>query len=278
MSNRRVYRKAPAYPIEAVDNVLALLEMLRDFGAVQLSSAARDLGVSPSTVHRLMAMLVYRGYAEQDSDRRYVPGPALGIPPVGVPWTAELRRRAQPHLDELVDEIDESVNLMVRAGTGVRFLATVQGTRPLVVGDRTGAVMPASRASAGKAILASMADAQVEQLYRRQADLDGTEVDERWLRSLVAELATIRGRGFAANFEDTEKGISALGVAVRDGAGDVVCGLTVSVPPARFRQVFEEGLVRRVLRAKDRLEADLADFEAGTRWGVGVQRRAGPVT
>ncbi|WCI07745.1 helix-turn-helix domain-containing protein [Arthrobacter sp. OVS8] len=35
--------------------------------------------MAPSTAHRLLAMLVYRGFAVQDENRRYVPGPAMGV-------------------------------------------------------------------------------------------------------------------------------------------------------------------------------------------------------
>lgn len=84
-----------------MDHALTLMEMVRDYGRVRISVAARLLGVSVSTAHRLMAMLVYRGYAVQDASRRYIPGPALGLPPVGVPWTAELRHRSYPHLEML---------------------------------------------------------------------------------------------------------------------------------------------------------------------------------
>lgn len=263
MQKRRIHRKKPAYPVESVDHALALLEMLRDFGRIRLGEAAAGLGVSPSTAHRLLAMLVYRGFAEQDATRGYVPGPSLGVAPAGVSWTAELRRRVQPHLDVLAARLDETVNLMVRAGTEVRFLATVEGTRPLRVGDRQGAVMPAEGASGGKAILAGMDAAKVEQLYRAEARMRGLEFDEAWFGALARELAGIRSTGFAANFEGTEDGVSAFGVAVHDGAGDLVAGLTVAIPPQRFRKVFDAGLAAEVLRARERIEAELADFIAG---------------
>lgn len=262
MSQRKTYRQPPMYPVEAVDNALVLLEMLRDLGSVTLTEAARELEVSPSTIHRLMAMLVYRGFAEQGSSRRYIPGPSMGTAPAGLPWTAELRRVAQPHLEMFADQIDEAINLMVRAGTHVRFLATAPGSRPLGVGDRQGSVMPAEKASAGKAILATLPTFQIQELYSRRAQDEGHDLDQDWFASFESELQTIRRRGFAGNFEGTEDGICAIGVAVSDGAGHVVGGLSVAVPMDRFREVYEAGLVPQVLSAKSRLEADLSDFNA----------------
>lgn len=259
---KRIQRKLPAYPIESVDKVLALLEMLRDLGPIRLAEAAAELGVSRSTAHRLLAMLVYRGYADQDASRRYVPGPALGVAPSSEVWTATLRKIAQPHLEILSDRTAQTTNLMIRAGAWVRFLSTVEGRDPLRIGDRRGVVLPVEAASAGKAILAHMPWAEVRQLLEYDDAARQSAFTSAQLDSLERELATVRVRGFAANFQGTEEGVSALGVAVRDAGGEVVGGLSVSARVSKFRELFESGLAAEVLAARDRLEADLPDFNA----------------
>ena len=45
-------RRKPTYSIEAVDNALQLLQLLRDVGSLRLKDAAAELGVAPSTAHR----------------------------------------------------------------------------------------------------------------------------------------------------------------------------------------------------------------------------------
>lgn len=257
-------RQPPRYPIDSVDHALALMEMVRDYGRVRLSVAARLLGVSVSTAHRLMAMLVYRGYAVQDSSRRYIPGPALGVAPAGVPWTAELRQRAAPHLEMLAGRVGETANLMVRAGTEVRFLASAEGNQEDHVGSRQGATLPAARASGGKAMLAALTPGDVERLYRRHAELVGSPYDPREQARLAIELESVRARGVALNDEVTEEGVGAVGTAVRDGSGAAVAGLTVSVPRGRFRAVLDAGLVTDLLRSRAELETDLRGFVAAT--------------
>ncbi|HRO29036.1 IclR family transcriptional regulator [Citricoccus sp.] len=260
MQKNTPLRQKPNYPVESVDHALALMEMVRDYGRVRLSVAARLLGVSVSTAHRLMAMLVYRGYAVQDASRRYVPGPAMGLPPAGVSWTVEVRRRAHPHLEDLAHATGETTNLLVLAGTDVRFMASVEGHRPVRVGDRQGVVLPAAGVSAGKAMLAAMDPADVERAYRRRAEQDGTAFDARAHARLATELEAVRHRGFASNDEGTEEGICAVGMAIRDGSGAAVAGLSVAVPHQRYRHALETGLVDEVRRAREAIEADLADF------------------
>src|ERR1700731_5058294 len=69
---------APQYPIESVDKALKLLLLLGERPEIRLSEAARYLGVAPSTAHRLLAMLAYRGFVRQDPvSKAYLPGPSL---------------------------------------------------------------------------------------------------------------------------------------------------------------------------------------------------------
>ena len=80
-SARRAYNSAvknePTYRIDSVDHALHLAVLLQQQGPMRVTDAARRIGVAKSTAHRLLTMLVYRDFAAQDDDRRYVAGPVL---------------------------------------------------------------------------------------------------------------------------------------------------------------------------------------------------------
>lgn len=256
---RKPVQKRPTYSIEAVDNALQLLQLLRDGGALRLKDAAEELGVAPSTAHRLLAMLVYRGFAVQDETRRYVPGPAMGVGPAGLSWTRLLRSLAHPHMELLSARLNETVNLMVRVGTKVRFLATVEGNNVLRVGDRQGTVMAANKTSGGKAMLAELEPPMIDQLFRsNNAEIGGDTIAAAEYPAFLRELESVRSNGFAANFEGTEEGVSALGMALHNRHGHVVGALSVATPATRFRRVFDAGLVPALRETCRQLEIDIA--------------------
>lgn len=153
---------------------------------------------------------------------------------------------------------------MVRAGTEVRFLVSVEGRHALHVGSRQGVTLPAARASGGKALLAALAPAEVERLYRQRAEFVGVPFDARGQARLAIELEVVRARGVALNDENTEEGVGAVGTVIRDGSGAAVAGLTLAVPRDRFRAVLDAGLVTELLRCRAELEADLRGFVAAT--------------
>lgn len=252
-------QKKPLYSIEAVDNALRLLQLLRDNGGVRLKEAATELQVAPSTAHRLLSMLVYRGFAVQDESRRYLPGPSMGVGPAQVSWARLLRSVAQPHLELLADRIGETTNLMVRVGTKVRFLSTVEGRNIVRVGDRQGTVLPAVRASGGKAMLAELKQPMLEQLLLgNSAEIGGDSLTQPEFEALLRELHTARIQGFAANVEGTEEGVSAVGMALHNPRGAVVGAISVALPAQRFRKVFDAGLVAVMRETVRQLEIDIA--------------------
>jgi IclR family acetate operon transcriptional repressor len=251
-------KNKPSYALTSVDNALLLLQMLRDQGGLRVSEAAEELGIARSTAHRLLSMLVYRDFAIQDDRRTYVPGPALAANQLSGSANQQLRKALYPHLDALCERVQETVNLIVRVGTQTRFIASVESTQVLHVGDRRGTILPAHLSSGGKALLAELEPAQLEQLYR-PGEPDRQLSDREW-KSLLRELKSVREHGYAVNREKTETGVSAVGMAVHDGTGLAVGAVSVAAPSARFDTARIPVLARELRAAMTRAEADLADL------------------
>lgn len=257
-------QKKPPYPLASVDNALRLLQILRDTGTLRLKDAATELGVAPSTAHRLLAMLIYRGFVIQDENRNYVPGAAMGEGPAGVNSTRYLRLLAQPHLEVLSSQVGETANLMIRVGTKVRFLSTVEGPSILRVGDRRGAVLVAHTTSGGKALLAELSPTIIARLFRSQWSDTSESLDERQYASLLAELDLVRARGYARNDEESEDGVSALGMAVHDSDRKAIAAVSVATPATRFTKLLAGGLISAMSQTMVEIERDLLANPPGT--------------
>ena len=261
MQNKEVYRR-PTYAITSVDHALRLIQILRDTGELRVSDAATELGIAPSTAHRLLAMLVYRGFAVQDDSRSYAPGPALGAAPSNVPWTRALRTLAYPHLELLADRLNETVNLMFRVGGKVRFLVSAEAANILRVGDRTGTVLDARYASGGKAILAEVDRSILERLYRsKSAELSGEAMADRDFARLLRELDQVKSNGYAVNQGETESGVFALGMSLRDRSGVAIAAFTVAVPAQRSGMLQTDRVIALVAETRREIEAELHGVE-----------------
>ncbi len=238
------------YSIDSVDHALHLATILQLEGPLRVADAADRLGVARSTAHRLLAMLVFRDFAEQDANRRYIAGPVLRRPTATEP-VAELRRLALPHLQALSFRTDETVNLMLVVADQVRFVATVECTQVLRVGDREGRMLPAHKASGGRAVLAERTDDEIVALYSTP---DSGDVD---IEALLRELRRVRRQGFAINDQDTETGLMAIGRALHAGPGAVTAAVSIAMPKIRYRRELLGTWTQALATAVDRIESDL---------------------
>ncbi|WP_403022004.1 IclR family transcriptional regulator [Salinibacterium sp. GXW1014] len=239
-------QERPAYVVESVDNVLRLLQLLRDSGSLRVTDAAAELDIALSTAHRLFSMLVYRGFATQDEQRRYVPGPAMDAPAITAPWTRELRDLAEGPMEQLSAELSETVNLLIRVGTDIRFLNTIEARAVLRVGDRTGSVVPALRTSGGKMMLAHEPAEKVRTLYRsRSAEASGRALDEAAFERLMGQLRSARSVGFAVNREESEDGVGAIGVAILTPGGAPLAAISVACPIGRLERMLVPSAIAR---------------------------------
>lgn len=257
----RVTELAPAgavAPVESVDRALVLLRALYEGSTLSVSDAAARLGVAPSTAYRLLSSLVFRGFAAQDRDRRYHLGPVLSQRSAEPLTLSSLRALAHPVLEMLHDDVGETVQLMVLRRRNIRFLDGIECELPLRVGVRIGDEMPAHTSSGGKAILASLTNAELDRLYEEGMPAWRTA---RYtdVPSLKRHLARVRKAGYGINHDETERGVSGVGVVVRDGQGRPVCALTVAVPSVRFEAEQVDHYCDALARAADQLERALRE-------------------
>jgi DNA-binding IclR family transcriptional regulator len=139
----------------------------------------------------------------------------------------------------------------------VRFIASAECQQALRVSSREGMVFPAHRTTAGLLLLAELPESELESIYaaRRYQDRPADRPDFAALR---AELLRIRRKGFAVNRERSERGLVAVGVAVRNGDGTAQAGLAVSMPSVRYNPQHLQPMVATLQAAAHRLEGDLA--------------------
>ena len=248
-------KNKPPYALQSVDHALQLAVILQVEGPQTVSDVARRLDVARSTAHRLLAMLVYRDFARQGSDRRYYPGPVISLESGQSDLSALLREISMPHLQVLVDRVGESANVMVLAGDHIRFIASVESRQAFRVGNREGMVFPAHLTSGGKPMLADLSAAERAELYALDR-WQGREEERPDVEMLEKELEGVRRRGFAINRDRTETGVTAIGRGLRVQLR-TKAAVTVSMPTVRFSEDRLTDFVNALGLAARDIEHDL---------------------
>ena len=197
--------------VQSVERTLDILEALSGapFGLL-LTELAAATGLHVSTAHRLVNVLVERGYATKESGsgkyRLTLRTFAIGSRVSGV-W--DLLSAARPYLERLASLSQEAVHLVERDGNSVVYLYKAEPFRQLVrMGSHTGLRNPMYCTGVGKSILAQL---------RQELDLT-------------------RSRGYAVDDEEHEAGVRCIAVAIRNWAGEPVAAVSISAPAARLNE------------------------------------------
>lgn len=231
----------PQYPIESVDNALKVLLLLGERNALRLTEVAEYLGVATSTAHRLLAMLLYRGFMRQDPrSRAYLPGTALTGVAFSILQRFDVREALHPFMESLNRELSETVHLAILDGTSVRFIDAIESPQATRVASRLGKMVPATCTSTGKALLACLSKDEIDRLYPDE-NLPSLTPNSITTRSaLQKELEEVRRLGYATSNQESEDGVCSVAVAFPPRQAPMRLALNVAVPVYRMTGELRE--------------------------------------
>lgn len=236
--------------IQVIARAAAILRALGREG-ISLGALAKETGLARSTVQRIVDALAQENLVEAGEA-----GVRLGW---GLGQLAQLAQSdivlaVRPHLEALFERTRESVDLSARHGREVAFLDRIISDQELRVVPISDKPRPLHSMANGKALLASLADAQVERLLPGVlAALTAHTITA--LPVLLAELAQVRASGVSFDREEHALGVCALGAAVCV-PGLAPHAISIAVPATRFDSSMP-ALQEALLQARADIEASL---------------------
>ncbi len=219
--------------IQVIARAAAVLRALKDDpSGLSLGQIAERAGLPRSTVQRIVAAL---------QEERLVIAQTMGN---GVRLGPELHAlaraarynivdRCRPYLTRMRDQLGETVDLSVLRGGQMIFLDQVPGSHRLRTVSSVGEVFPLTTTANGRASLAMMAKPRAEALA--MAEWNGDPANWPALQDRLTRILT---EGLAEDLDDHTDGISALGIAFADLAGDLHA-ISVPIPSTRFAEQRE---------------------------------------
>ncbi len=204
---------------------------------LSLSELQSQLHLPPPTLHRMLRVLIQRGYVEPNEESRHY-GPGLRIIQMAEATTRNARfdliRVARPVLKRLTDESGESSNLVVPQNRKIVYVDQVPSPRSVRMFTEVGQRAPLYCTASGKAILSRLPADELE------AYLAATVLKRVTPRTVVSptalqhEIETIKDRGYALDDEEYETGVRCVASAVMNHLGRCVAANSVSGPTNRM--------------------------------------------
>jgi len=219
--------------------------------SVGVRRMAADLGMAPSSIHRLLAALIEEGLVEKHEDTGLY---SLGLEMIRLCHQAAERRPlnqlAMPFLRELVAASNETalLGLYDHSRQEMMFTAMVESTQPLRYVNKMWEWMPVYAGASGLAIMAFLTDAEQQDVVARTrlAPVTDRTITERY--KLEHQFKQIRSQGYAYSVGQRTPGAVAIAAPIFGPAGEVVGDAIITVPEQRFDPGSEEHLAAHVMR------------------------------
>jgi IclR family transcriptional regulator, pca regulon regulatory protein len=253
--------------VQSLDRGLAVIRCFSsERPSLTLSEVAERTGLTRAAARRFLLTLQELGYVGS-SGRQFSLRPrvlALGYAYLSSFSVAQI---AQPHLEDLAEELHESCSVSVLDGDDIVYVARASANRIMTIALTVGTRLPPYPTSMGRVLLASLPPAELDALLQRTTMRKLTErtvTDETELRKILDRVAA---QGWATVDQELEAGVRSVAVPIRDSSGRVVAAINASAHAARVpMRTLDKQFLPRLLDAARQIDAELA-----TRMAVGAR-------
>ena len=245
--------------VNSVDRALVILEYLgtqtKEVGVRELGQA---IGLSKSSVHRILQTLRARGFVKWNPDNaRYSLGMRAFEVGCGILRSMEAHAVAKPYLEQLVATLGETAFLGVLDDADLVIIDKIDGRRSVRMYADIGSRRPLHSTGIGKALLAHLDRAEIDRIIAAKPLSRYTKNTITDPEALRAELEKIRRLGYAEDNEEMEDGLYCIGAPLFNYSGKPVAAISIAVPKIGQQNVQKDRLIKAVVQAAQEISAKL---------------------
>jgi DNA-binding IclR family transcriptional regulator len=246
---------------------LRLLEILvKSRAGLSLSQATRQLNLPKSSVHCLLRTLEAAGYVYKDkSCGKYRVSLSICDMARQALQGISLRDQARPALRKLVARTHMTVHLAVLEQRSCVLIEKVTPPGAPRTATWIGKQLALHCTAVGKALLAHLPEAEVDQLVAEQGFIRYNDNTISSVRQLKQELDVIRSRGYSLDDEEEEIGVRCVGAPIFSPGKEVIAALSIVGETGRISPENLPGLCRNVIETANLVSEQMRDvqLEAG---------------
>lgn len=223
--------------IRVVTNALRVLEAFAEDEAIGVSALTRRVALPKSNVQRILLTLEASGWvtALDSSPKRWAPSIKVLSLASRLFKGGALRQFALPLMHDLRDRTREEVTLVVRHANRVVYLDRVESSLAVQTVSKVGSLIPIHASSGGKAMLSTLARAEIEQIIPQRLErFTPSTLCSR--AALLADLERARKSGYAVSRQERRAEVYGVAAAIKNMEGVGIGAISLSIPRTRVTE------------------------------------------
>lgn len=245
--------------VQSVDRALRIIDLLAEAPeGLGVTELANRLDVAKSTVHRLLASLLQKGYVKQGNERDvYTLGFTFMEMGERVAESIDVRKAATEVIHDLAKATASTVHLVQLEGAQVVYIDKVETYARLRLFSRVGRKAPLYCTGVGKALLAFQPPHMQERLLDEQEMVRHTPHTITSKEAMMPELDKIAQEGVAYDREEHELGVTCVAAPIFDFHRRALAAVSVTMPHMNAETIDWEKTVQQVQRAATAISREL---------------------
>lgn len=233
----------PSIMTSLVRGLAVIQAFSRQTSSLTISQISQMTGIPRAAVRRCLYTLRALGFADTDDGRRYVLRPRILALGHAYLSSIPLNRIAQPLLQRISNELNESCSIAILDGDDIVYTARASVTRIMSIDLHVGSRLPAAFTSMGRVLLAYRMEELDERLARVVFE-PFTPHTVKDAAALRAEIERSRETGYSIVDQELELGLRSIAVPIMKADGTAYAAINVGVHASRMST---EDLIHRIL-------------------------------
>ncbi|MCH1982385.1 IclR family transcriptional regulator [Ruminococcus sp. OA3] len=230
MTNQPQKSHSPT-PVQSLDRAFDIIEALASTPhGTSLTNLAQEVSLNKSTVHRILATMISRGYVQQtaDSGKYHLTMKFFKIGSYVV-GGLDILSASRIYLEQLASQTGHTIHLAVRDGDEIFYLYKEDPLNGILkTSSRVGLHLPMYCTGLGKSILAFLPEKEIEAIWSRSDIKKFTPNTITDCQIFLRQAERIRKCRFAIDDEEHDAGIRCVASPIIDYSGKPVAAVSIS--------------------------------------------------
>ena len=221
--------------VQSVERAIDILDCLAEYPkGCGIGELSKNLGLSKSTIHRIITTLKYKKYVTQnkDNDKYQLDIKVLTLSS-SVTNSMDLIHIARPYIHEFANKVDEVIHLCIpdESFSNIIYVDKVSSentSRTITMSSSIGKKAPIYCTASGKLLLSQYSDDKIRQLLKDTEFVEYTENTITDINVFIEEIHAIRKNLYAIDNIEYDAGVICIAVPIFDRTNRIIAAISLS--------------------------------------------------
>jgi DNA-binding IclR family transcriptional regulator len=246
--------------VQSLERALTLLNKLSEYPeGIQISRLAEQVGLTKSTVHRLLATLTNMNYTIKDEETdKYKIGLQVLFLSRNLINNINVVTIAKPFLEKLCQEVNETIHLCIEDRGEVIYIDKIESNQTIRMYSRIGSRAPIYCTAVGKVLLSGMDKDKKNETISKMKFIPKTPTTITSKEEFLEEIEKVDSQGYALDNSENEASLMCIAFPIFDHNGKIIASFSVSGPNNRVTpELIETTLIGKMKQCSIEISRNL---------------------